>query len=300
MDHSDNPAGRLRATLTACRDRDGARQTQAVWAEVRAVADEPGPVALEITKAMELARTVRARIGQHSLGTAALSGFEQVDAALVATLHGLRSPISKTLAPLGQLGLQSLQMCDEILHVYYPDTNYLKTHETARFIHIFRTIRSEVTESDLSSELQELLKSRIDDLIAALTDSQFTGFGSAQRANDALFGALARSGALQQIGKNPVLKGILALVAALDLALNIGANVSTLAGADDPPVITILNEYVDNNIRIDIDAELSGREANRAVEGPAGSARGLLDGLPAEANDLDKEKSKGGGQTSSG
>lgn len=254
MGQFDNPAERLAYWLIKVNDMPHGRAALATWCAVfdldPDVLEDRAECLRRCAAVMDLAVQVRVRADQLPREAHAglmLTHFDEVETVVWRLTSVGSINVAELLQGLGGLGWQSMQLISAMLSTHLPEKT-LEDDQTDDFVARAESLRDDLEADDsLSDDVKALIVSRLNDVIAGLEQIRLTGAPGIEKATDALITAVWRKCGGAWLKDSSSGKKIVALVAAIALALEMGANTKALLPGSEPPAA------VTQEIEVDVD-----------------------------------------------
>lgn len=253
MSQLDNPAARLHRTFEKARLVPSGNRAYNAWEEIFK-AHEPqrfwrqvGALAAQSAEYHRLAMKLPDPRDQER----AVRFFPQIHDTVnrFGLVHTLEMP--EFMAAVTETGMLAIEFASSLFEKEGFGEPILEDEQLNALLDQIRNLRVEVSLiGDLDDDLREWLDASLSDMEGALLrDVDLAGLKPLEDARDRLVGGLARPSRFLRLKKNDVWAGIVALVATLDLVMNLGANTKALLpGETAPPAISVTVENTVNEI----------------------------------------------------
>lgn len=237
-DYPDNPAERLLVTLNklaAPRNNElmVLRLAQHVKSKDVEKPDFPAIFAT-ITRLFELSTQTKNLVSSYPDDDPRLllEGFEQIDDCL-AKMTNLLQSAEACFAPFNQHAQYTLRLCSSLLHRRCPEM-VISSGKALDIIKLIKEVRDELKKlDDLDPDVREWVSRRLREIAEVLDNYEMYGAVEVREAAENLIGGLVNKERIAAIGSSRIAHSLLAVITALDLALNMGANVRAILPA--PP-----------------------------------------------------------------
>jgi hypothetical protein len=234
----NNPAGRLLYWLEHARKQPQQESALAGWCRVwdldQSTQIGKAEAARRGTEMILLGVETRRMAGESTnpIAPVAMEPFPKVERTLEYFTILPRCRLDEMLNLMGEDGWHSLKTLDAMFSHDSPEPT-LTDEDQESLLDQTRTLVDQVLADDmLGARDKKFIVARLRDVEKALIDAQLTGGAEVERAMDGLMGGLVRLyGMGVDVVHHPVTKGVFALVGALAVALNVGADYSQLTGA---------------------------------------------------------------------
>lgn len=257
MANFDNLAERLEYWLDlAAKEPDGSSAINA-WSRVFGLQSSPEDRAeclRRCASVMDLAVQVRRQaelLPPRAHARLMMANFDQVERVVSRFTYVGSIDKRDFFTGMTPSGWQSLKLVSAMLSAYLPEKT-LGDEEAVDFIGRAGQLRADIeTDNSLSEDAKSLILSRLQDVIDALAQVGLTGAPGIETATDALITAVWRKCGGRWMQETSSGKKIALLVAAIALALDMGANTKALLpGTDTPPAVT-------QNVDVDVEINQS-------------------------------------------
>jgi len=245
----NSPAGRLYEVLVKARASGPNTQALDGWAQVLMV---PRPDTTRLMRGLadvaELADQVRRQVsglpGEVDADTA-LSHFDEIEEVVKRLPMLASNTMEWSLGMLTSAGMLSLRMCASLLSSHRPEP----VIETGRVMELLSEVDQLIDElracDDIDEETRRFVLRLLLKIKHALDDYHILGVRPVEAAVNETVGALSRQPqATAKVAKNKFSQRFFGLVVALDIILNMGANVIALEAATQPSPSPVVIQIV--------------------------------------------------------
>lgn len=257
-DHVAGPGGTTpRAALQRAREVPQNRSAAAGWAEVFGIrySEDVGRLLTDGAALWGLAADTRRKIEALSDDDpgVVLEHFSEVEQTLANFQGTAGVTMESFLAPLRPTGEQSLKLCSSLLRRRWREP-VLNEEAVKDLLMQLRALLADIEEaSDLDLRLRAWLIDRLREVEQALVDVRLRGYSGVEAATDRLVGGLLRQPHRSEaVKKSRIATGFVALLTALDLTLNVAANLDQITSGPPQPSQVILQIQQQTDVRVDL------------------------------------------------
>lgn len=252
----NNPAGRLWAVLAAAQSADQDAPALSAWASVLGVEPQrTGNLLRAVTTIAELAADVREQVAmlpEEADPHAVASHLHEVDAVVERLTRLPDGTMRASLAGLTSAGMLSLRLCASALGRYRPEPRLGRDQVRDLSSRVQALIDDLDRVNDLDDEVRRIVLGLLLKARSALDDYRLVGIRPVVAVADEAVGALMRqSGVEENLAKSRFGKGFITFVVALDLSLNVAANLDSVVEAPTPsPVVVQIVERCGQSLEL--------------------------------------------------
>ncbi|MFI5910022.1 hypothetical protein [Dactylosporangium sp. NPDC051541] len=249
MPPTDNPAGRLWAILVAAQAVDPDAPALAGWTTALGVdVHRTSDTLRAFSLVADLNAKVRTQIAElpfEADPSAIASHLGEIDGVIDRLPRLADYSMSWSLAGLTDAGMLSLRICASTLGRYLSEPVLSRDQLRILSTQVDDLVESVRSSSDLDARLQRFILDLLLKVKFALDNYRILGLLPLEAATNELVGALARQSSVpDQIAESKLAKGFFAFFVAIDLALNVAANIHSLekppASSPSPVVIQVV------------------------------------------------------------
>jgi hypothetical protein len=234
----DNPAGRLLHCFEKARSVQPETPAVNGWARVFEIEDgDLRSLFARTAQLFELASKTRHLV--ESLTDAdpevILENFPQIEETLSNFTHLTNLRMDQFLAPLDfRSGQHTLKLCSSLLHRAMREPT-LESSQVAQLLDQLNSLIGDVEDTDdLDAHTKEWVLARLQEVHEKLTNIDTVGVPDLEQSVDKLAGGLfGNRDRVAALSQSKISKKLVGLILALDLVLNIAANVTQIAGSNE-------------------------------------------------------------------
>jgi hypothetical protein len=258
VNYADNPAGRLSQALERARKVTQNESAAKGWSTVFGLdyPDDIGELLVHAAELIALASDTRRRVEafEDEDPEVLLAHFGEVERTLSNFQSVANLAMKQFLDPLQPTGAYSLRLCSSLLHRRSPEPVLSEDVAGDLLGRVHALISEVLAADDLDRETKAWIVERLSEVERALRDVEIRGHRGVEEAVDRLVGGLRRKPhLLLRLSGSKVAKAVVALVMALDIALNSAANLHELTqGEAAPPSPVVVEIQQETQVEVEM------------------------------------------------
>jgi hypothetical protein len=253
MAHFDNPAGRLLALILDVRGRNENEAMGVAWANTFNLnyPNDLAPLLERLAFVIRMPAQIREQVALLNLdANVLLKRLPEVEEAL--TRLQLGAPLGQFLAPITEATLDNLEVCSAMLHQFRPEV-IPSQDDLSDLSESIKELLDEVIAAVVDSDLKSYLAEHLHDMLSAISDYRINGSVGVRHAVERAVGELALRREIQEglesdeHGKRfwRILTNVLLVLNLLDTGVKLGTTFIPALDAGDKPATVIVVETRD-------------------------------------------------------